>query len=226
MGGVEREIPLYSNPCRDWKATSVAAQATDSGVKVRIEGEYTEAKGFYELTFSKTGVVSVHYRFTVTEQGKCDPRQIGLVFTLPGNCQTLSWRRKASWSAYPDDHIGRAQGSAATFPKNVPPSGFAGPHVEPNWSWSQDANRSGSNDFRSTKMNIIEAALLSADGNGVRVLSDGGQHVRSWVDGQNVRLLIADYSNEGAPPFFSEYVVPRRPLQSGSTVEGTVQLVL
>ncbi len=225
MSGAEREIPFSSSPCHDWQATSVTARAIDSGVKVRVEGEYAEAKGFYEMVFAKTGVVSIHYRFTVTEKGRCDPRQIGLVFTLPGNCRTLSWRRKAYWSAYPDDHIGRAEGTAEAFAKNVPLCGFAGPRMEPKWSWSQDANRYGSNDFRSTKMNVIEAALLSADGNGVRVLSDGTQHVRAWVDGDCVRLLVADYANEGLPPFFSEYVVPRRPLRSGSTVEGTVRLV-
>ena len=52
-------------------------------------------------------------------------------------------------------------------------------------------------------------------GNGLRVLSDGSQHVRSWVDGDRVRLLVADYANEGLPLFFSEYVTPPRPLQAG-----------
>jgi hypothetical protein len=203
----------------------VRARTTESGVKVRAEGEYAEAKGFYEMAFAKTGVVSIHYRFTVTEKGKCDPRQIGLLFTLPGDCRTLCWRRRAYWSVYPDDHIGRAEGSAEAFAKNVPLCGFGGPRVEPKWSWSQDASRYGSNDFRSTKMNVIEAALLSSDGNGVRVLSDGAQHVRAWIEGDRVRLLVADYANEGLPLCFNEYVVPRRPLQSGSIIEGTVRLV-
>ncbi len=192
---------------------------------VRVDGEYAEAKGRYEYTFANTGVVSVHYRFSVTEKGKCNPRQIGLVFTLPGDCRTLTWRRKAYWSVYPGDHIGRPQGTADAFYKNVPLSGVAGPRVEPKWSWSHDANRYGSNDFRSTKANVIEAALRSPDGRGVRVLSDGTQHVRSWVDASNVRLLVADYSNEGDPLCFYDFVVPRHPLQPGSTVEGAVRLV-
>jgi beta-galactosidase len=224
MSGPEHDIPFASSPCHDWQATSVTARATDAGVKIRVEGKYAEAGGFYEMTFAKTGVVSIHYRFTVTEKGKCDPRQIGLVFTLPGDCRTLSWRRKADWNAYPDDHIGRPQGTAEAFAKNVPLCGFAGPRTQPTWSWSRDANRYGSNDFRSTKTNVFEAALLSADGRGVRVLSDGTQHVRAWVEGEHIRLLVADYANEGLPLCFCEYTVPRRPLQSGSTVEGTVRL--
>ena len=97
----------------------MTAHATDSGAEVRVEGEYAEAKGFYEITFATTGMISMRYRFTVTNKGRCDPRQIGLVFTLPGDCQTLSWRRKAYWTGYPDDHIGRPRGSAAAFVKSA-----------------------------------------------------------------------------------------------------------
>jgi beta-galactosidase len=226
MSGKEPDVSIFSAPCRDWKATSVVAQPDDSQVTIRAEGEYAEARGFFEFIFDRAGVLSVHYRFAILESGRCDPRQIGLVLALPSDCQKLSWRRKAYWSSYPDDHVGRSQGTADAFPKNVPISGLAGPRAEPSWSWSHDGNRYGSNDFRSTKMNIFEAALSSPDGHGVRVLSDGSQHVRSWLDGKNVRLLVADYANEGAPPFFSEYVVPRRPLQTGSAVEGTIRIEL
>jgi hypothetical protein len=113
---------------------------------------------------------------------------------------------------------------ATAFEPGQPLSGLAGPRTEPKWSWSKDATKSGTNDFRSTKMNVLEGSLLSPAGNGLRVLSDGSQHVRAWVDGQRTRFLVADYANEGAPPFFCEFVTPRRPLEAGSTVEGTVRL--
>ena len=38
------------------------------------------------------------------------------------------------------------------------------------------------------------------------------------------RLLVADYANEGVPLCFNEYVVPRRPLQAGTVVEGKVRI--
>ena len=224
MSGSEKDVPIYSDTCRDWKAAAVTARETAAGVEVRIEGSYAEAAGAFTVAVGSNGVVAVHYVFTVTEKGKCDPRQIGLVFSLPGDCQTLSWRRKAFWTSYPDDQIGRPQGTAAAFVSGIPLSGPAGPRVKPTWSWSQDGNRYGTNDFRSTKMNVIEASLSSSAGNGLRLLSDGSQHVRCWFDGDRMRMLVADYANEGAPPFFSEYVVPRRPLDAGATVEGTVRL--
>ena len=226
MSGSERDVALFTEACHDWKAASVTARTTGAGVEVRVEGEYSEAKGAYTLLFGNDGVVALRYAFTVTEKGRCDPRQIGVVFGLPADFQTLEWRRKAHWSAYPQDHIGRPQGAATAFVSGVPLSGLAGPRATPKWSWSADGNQYGTNDFRSTKMNILEATLHSAAGNGVRVLSDGSQHVRSWVDGGAVRMLIADYTNEGAPPFFTEHVTPHRPLNPGITVEGVVRLEL
>jgi hypothetical protein len=224
MSGLERAIPIFSDTCRDWKLTSASAKQTDDGVEIHLEGEYAEAKGAYDLSFQEDGTLTIRYAFTVTDRGKCDPRQIGVAFDLPDKCQTLSWRRKAFWSYYPDDHIGRGQGTAEAFRKGMPPVGFAGPHVQPDWSWSLDGGVHGSNDFRSTKLKILEASLVSVQGNGLRVLSDGSQHVRGWIDGDRVRFLVADYANEGLPLCFNEPVTPRRPLEAGSSVSGVVRL--
>jgi hypothetical protein len=223
MSGMEKDVPIFSDTCHKWKAASVTARQTNAGVEVRVEGEYTEAKGAYTLTFANSGVVTVHYAFKVTTKEPCDPRQIGVVFTMPTDCKTLSWRRKALWNFYPDDHIGRAEGTTTAFVKDVPLCGLGGPRQKPNGSWSQDGNKYGTNDFRSTKLNIFEASLLSAEGNGVRVLSDGSQHVRSWVDGDRVRLLAADYANEGWLWTPEGAIVPRRPLQLDTAVEGVVR---
>ncbi len=224
MSGKEKDIPIWSDCCHDWTAASVKAKKTAAGVEVQVEGAYAEAAGSYTLLFGEDRIVTVHYAFHVSEQGQCEPRQIGLVFTAPADCDTLSWRRKAFWSSYPDDHIGRPQGTAAAFAKDVPLSGLAGPRTQPTWSWSLDGNKYGSNDFRSTKLNIFEASLRSAGGNGLRVLSDASQHMRTWVDGDQVRLLVADYASEGAAPFFNEHVTPRRHLHAEDVVEGTVRL--
>jgi hypothetical protein len=223
MSGQEKDVAIYSDACRNWKATAVTAEpAADGGVTVRVEGAYTEAQGSYTFRFAKDGTLTVNYDFTA--KTGCNPRQIGIVFRLPRKCDTLSWRRNAHWNAYPDDHIGRAVGTATAFVKGVPLSGLAGARVQPTWSWSADGNKYGSNDFRSTKMNIVEATLLSPAGKGLRILSDGTQHVRSWVDGTTANLLVAEYTNHGSPAFFNEHVIPGRPLNPGSVVKGTVRL--
>ncbi len=226
MSGVEPDIPIFSDTCHNWRAKSVSARETAEGIEVRIVGAYDEAAGSFVLRFAQGSVIELGYEFTVTEPGRCDPRQIGVVFDLPAGADTLSWRRRAEWSFYPNDHIGRPQGTARALVDPRTLCGLAGPRSEPNWPWKDDANRYGTNDFRSTKRNILEASLARRDGGGLRVLSDGSQHVRAWVDAGRVRLLVADYSNEGAAPFFSEHVVPRRPLEPGSRVQGTVRLEL
>jgi len=223
MTGVEPDIPLFSDACHNWRATSVSARETAEGVEVGIEGAYDEAAGAFTLRFAQGSVIALGYDFTVAEPGRCDPRQVGVVFELPADADMLSWRRRGDWGYYPDDHIGRPEGTARAFtdPKSL--CGLAGPRVEPDWPWKDDANRHGTNDFRSTKRHILEASLANDRGVGVRVLSDGTQHVRAWVDAGRVRLLVADYTNEGAAPFFSEHVIPRRPLEPGSRVGGMVR---
>jgi beta-galactosidase len=224
-GGMEAPAQHFTNTCANWKASAVTAEATaDQGVTVRVEGAYTQAQGAYTFRFAKDGSLTLDYDFTITEKGQCDPRQIGVVFRLPRECDTLTWRRNAKWSAYPDDHIGRAQGTATAFVKGVPLSLLVGPRVLPTWSWSADATPNGCNDFRSTKMNVYEAALLSPSGQGLRLLSDGSSHVRCWVVENSANLLVADYTNHGAPQFFTEHVIPARPLKAGSVVKGTLRL--
>ena len=224
-GGMEAASQLFTDTCSNWKASAVTAETTaDQGVTVRVEGAYAQAQGAYTFRFAKDGSLTLDYDFTVTEKGQCDPRQIGVVFRLPRECDTLTWRRNAKWSAYPDDHIGRAQGTATAFVKGVPISLLAGPRVLPTWSWSADATPNGSNDFRSTKMNVYEAALLSPSGHGLRLLADGSSHVRCWVLENSANLLVAEYTNHGAPQFFTEHVIPARPLKAGSVVKGTLRL--
>jgi hypothetical protein len=224
-GGMEAASQLFTNTCSNWKASAVTAETTaDQGVTLRVEGTYAEAQGAYTFRFAKDGSLTLAYDFTVTEKGQCDPRQIGVVFRMPRESDTLTWRRNAKWSAYPDDHIGRAQGTATAFVKGVPISLLAGPRVLPTWSWSADATPNGSNDFRSTKMNVYEAALLSPSGHGLRLLADGSSHVRCWVLEDSANLLIAEYTNHGAPQFFTEHVIPARPLKAGSVVKGTLRM--
>ena len=85
----------------------------------------------------------------------------------------------------------------------------------------------GTNDFRATKENIFEATLTNRPHGGVSVVSDGSQHVRTWIDGQQLLLLVAEYSNAGAEGFFrSHAAVEDRPLKVGDIIKGSIQLQL
>jgi hypothetical protein len=244
-GGTEEwfksPVPLTA-PCIGWKARSVDARVSGDAVEVVVSGEYTEAAGQFTLRFTPDGELNVLYDFELNQTlmavkdghappkivaGRLRPRQMGIVFDLPKECDTLAWRRKTQWTYYPDDHIGRPEGKSKAFPGTPICQGSPFYHTEPIWLWSQDTTPQGSADFRSTKANIYEASLTDAAGSGLRVISDGSQHVRAWADGTANRLLVSDVNCEGCLEyFFQERVLPSPEFKPGDHVKGGVRVTL
>lgn len=192
---------------------------TSSTETLRFRGSGAAGKGWLELAPSDNGGLLVRYGITVSSAK--NPRQWGLVLTLPRAFDTLQWSRNAHWSWYPEDHIGRAQGMARANPtvrKLVEEPG-----LEPRHAWKDDSNALGSNDFRSTKTGIAKASLSAPGQPRVVVLPVPGgkdtQSVRAWVDGDCIRLLVAGFNTGGADHFFAtHYGSERRPLAEGETV--------
>jgi len=159
--------------------------------------------GVIRLIFAGDGLLTAEYELKwkpSTDPGQADRamRELGLAFDLVPACDRLSWRRIGQWSYYPEDHIGREVGSCRAFPSGQRPAEFCYTPQNPKLPWSQDETPWGCNDFRSTKHNIIEASLCVPEGAGVRVLSDGRQHVRATVeDERTIRLFINDFSGIG-----------------------------
>jgi beta-galactosidase len=155
------------------------------------------------------------------------PRQTGLVFTVPHFYNQLEWKRKGYWNAYPKDHIGALEGTAKAFNETLPVSGLAGPSKEPTTAWSFDQTANGSNIFRSTKENIYTAVLSGNGKERISVLSDGTQHFRAWIDGNNIRFLVADYNNAGRDTYLVSHAQKGyRPLRKGDSIKGVVRLRL
>ena len=81
---------------------------------------------------SQVDGLTVSYRYEILKN--INPRQVGLVFKLPGTFQQLEWDRTGQWNYYPDDHIGRLKGFASGRNDN-PLSGPAGPATKPSLAW-------------------------------------------------------------------------------------------
>jgi len=62
--------------------------------------------------------------------------------------------------------------------------------LPPAWPQGQKNSPMGSNDFRSTKRNILWTALRHPVGPGVLVLSDGRQNARATVETDRISLYI------------------------------------
>lgn len=211
--------PPYNPMATKWEQSSVDARP-DS---VTVVGEYAEAKGTFRFSIGSNGELEVAYSFTMKQA--VNPRQVGLVFDLPRSWATIAWHRNAPYTVYPSDHIGRPVGTACAFggKNNYEPYNLRNQPTRP---WCEDATEGGTHDFRSTKENIFWYQITDSTGHGVRILSDGKQHARAWVDGDKVRLLVADYSNAGGEVYFHKHVASEdRPLRAGDDISGLVRLL-
>jgi len=225
----------FNVTCREWKATSVSGKHSADAVEIAVVGQYREAAGSYMVRVDGDGVATVSYRFTYTDAEKITPRQIGIVFYTPRSCDTLTWKRKAQWSVYPDDHIGRPDGVAKAL-SDASLLARGGDWMEvafrekPTWPWYLDSNGLGTRDFRATRRNILYASLKDSVGNGVAILSDGTHHTRSYLDGDRIGLLVAWYSGPGGFSFergMCEIVgAQSMPFEKGTEIKDTVRLSL
>lgn len=225
MTGKNQTFAPFNPVCQNWVAQSVECIAMKEVIEVNILGSYKEAEGKFSYRFYPDGEITVSYNFTLLQD--ISPRQTGLVFTVPHFYNQLEWKRKGYWNAYPKDHIGALEGTAKAFNETLPVSGLAGPSKEPTTAWSFDQTANGSNIFRSTKENIYTAVLSGNGKERISVLSDGTQHFRAWIDGNNIRFLVADYNNAGRDTYLVSHAQKGyRPLRKGDSIKGVVRLRL
>lgn len=225
MTGKNQTFAPFNPVCQNWVAQSVECIAMKEVIEVNILGSYKEAEGKFSYRFYPDGEITVSYNFTLLQD--ISPRQTGLVFTVPHFYNQLEWKRKGYWNAYPKDHIGALEGTSKAFDETLPVSGLAGPSKEPTTAWSFDQTANGSNIFRSTKENIYTAVLSGNGKERISVLSDGTQHFRAWIDGNNIRFLVADYNNAGRDTYLVSHTQKGyRPLRKGDSIKGVVRLRL
>lgn len=191
----ESEVGFTSDPLADWIVESESLKYTDRGVSITVRGKYGE--NLAELTYSidKNDRLRVDYVLNIFKIGN-SIRQIGIGFHLPEEYNKLSWKRKSVWSVYPDDHIGRTEGSTKAFYPETQ-SKYLEQRIVPEHSYNKDGNEYGSNDFRSTKSCLITGKLINGSGDTVTIESNGKQHLRAWILPDATSFLIANYSDAG-----------------------------
>ena len=188
--------------------------------EIAFTGRGKLGTGLLKLVPQKDGRMLIRYMVKINED--INPRQWGLVFTLPHSFDTISWNRQSHWSWYPEHQIGRPAGSAKANPVNRKEVEILG--VKPGNVWKDDSNKLGTNDFRSTKMNIRAVSLSTPAGMALTVApadrqARNAQSVRAWVDGKQVHVLVAGFNTGGADGFFgAHYSAERKPLKKGETI--------
>ncbi len=217
MTGKTKVWDPFTAPCAGWVCRKVTSEAGTT----TVEGAYDGAEGAYTFNVQPGGGIEIAYAFTITKP--VDPRQVGLVFTLPRDCEIFSWERRGYWDVYPEDHIARLRGTVKAS------EGFeatsVGPRTKPSHPWRLDNLPYGNNDFCSTKHNVLRATLTDSTGHGIAIDGNGQQHVRCWRTASAVNVLVADYSNGGSENFLRNLAkADDRPLKPGDRVSGTVRL--
>ncbi len=206
------------------KVENASVTCKDNVAIITVSDSYDIAKGSYTLTVGSGGTMIIDYDYEMTAD--INPRQYGMVMTLPGSFNKLYWLRKGMWTVYPQDHIARLEGVADAF-VGAEFSGIAGPISKPDYPWRHDTNELGTNDFRSTKENIFRAYLSNTKGDGLALVSDGKQHVRCWVEGDMTRMLVSEYNNPGSERFFRRHAaVEDKPLKSGDRIRGSIRFTI
>ncbi|WP_326673379.1 glycoside hydrolase family 2 protein [Streptomyces sp. NBC_01257] len=166
-----------------WAGTSATAATADGQAVVTLKGRFGTIDTTFTVTVSPRGRLTTAYTISNPPPGQVS--DVGVRYVLADRTDTLSWQRDAQWTAYPDDHIGRAAGTATRLRS----SGTDGYRTRPDWPWAQDTHSyflfgkdsaaHWTNDFRSTKAQVrIARATAGAEGPGVQVESDGTDSVR------------------------------------------------
>lgn len=214
---MDNASPAETNP-KGWRLTDV--EVSPDGV-VNWRGAYADFDGGFQISMDHAGDVVIAYSFTYSGPER-NSREIGLEFELPLAFDRLDWDRRAEFSYYPADHIGRPKGTAVAHPdvkQDVPPG---------KRPFGLDDHPWGCNDFRSAKRNIYTAGLTNSAGAGIEVVSDGTQHIRATVGVDSISLKVLDFyggSATGIPEYDGAYGSGRT-LKSGDTVTGKIRLRL
>ncbi len=182
-----------------WSLTSIEAKSDGTAAVVAVHGSYAGTLAAYEFGIDGGGLLSVAYDIEGRPEGASET---GLAFILPPEAESMSWKRTGLHSVYPDDHVGRSEGTAV----RVRPGDADVYRNAPVWTWSADmadfflfgkdhAGYGATQDFRSLKASIrqAEVGFLGTKARLV-VLSDGSEAVRAEVlpDG-TVRLNVIDH---------------------------------
>ena len=216
------EYGLFSPTASNRKIESIDLTKGSTFLMITLKESYKEAVGKMILKISGDGHIIIAYEYKMLTDANL--RQWGISFALPQTMSVLTWKRKGLWNVYPQNHIGRNEGVARLF-YDHPMCGLAGPSQKPAWDYNMDQTPFGSNDFRSTKRNIMKASLTSEKSSGIQIISDGLQHLRCWELNEKVYMLVSEYDNPGSERFLREHASRFEiPLKYGESIIGKIDL--
>ena len=144
----------------------IKAEIVGNQAVVTLNGSYGNGQGVqFVLTISGNGIIHTQYTLTTAPAAGSGLSEVGISYDIPSDMESVSWLRDGLYSAYPEDHIGRNQGTAlkAREGSEENPDQYG---VEPQWPWKDDMmnyfvwgtddpnNGLATNDFRTMRENV------------------------------------------------------------------------
>ena len=132
---------------------------------VTLKGSYENGQGVqFDVRISGNGIITTDYTPT-TAPAEGSYSEVGISYDIPSDMESVSWLRDGLYSAYPEDHIGRNEGTALKVREGAAehPDQYG---VEPSWSWKDDMknyfvyatddpnNGLVTNDFKTMRENV------------------------------------------------------------------------
>jgi hypothetical protein len=199
-------LDLGTVPQLGWELKTIEWKRHGTTVVVRTQGQSRFLSRtmpvYFEYEIYGDGCLDL--RYALTEKPAVQPHHLGIGLTLPAGIDRLCWDRRAQWSNYPEDHIGRPRGTASRYSARSKSLG----RDRPAWPWREDVwepaingyvvpANAATNDFRSFRENIYWAACLNGAHDGhIRVEADGDVAVKAAPTASDrIDLLVYHHWN-------------------------------
>ena len=144
----------------------LTAEIEENQAVITMKGRY-ESGSFvtFRVSISGNGIITSEYTLTSDPPMGWGLREVGISYDVSPAMESVSWKRDGLYSAYPEDHIGRNEGTALKVREGSEenPDQYG---KEPEWPWKDDMSNyfiyaendpdSGlaTNDFRAMRENI------------------------------------------------------------------------
>ena len=202
-GGPHLQLMRSGLSIQEFWPQSCRVYVAGSEAVIDLDVIYSPIAAAFQIRIDGAGLMTVHYTvkhtpdpppaaksipWNLTDAGGYS--EVGVQFTLPASVDRLQWDRKALWTVYPEDHVGRGRGVAWKDPAVRGTDVWSNAPYDLNW-WSLweretpervESPSQTTNDFRASKEYIRTAeALLAGRTVGIQVLSEEQDAVRMEV---------------------------------------------
>lgn len=231
-GGPYLNMGFTSN-LGSWTFSSMNSMTVGNEAIVNIAGSYGQTGVLFVLSIDGSGLISTTY--TVTNLPAVYD-SIGVAFDIAAKADRITWNRNGLWSTYPEDQVGRNEGTAF----RVRGEGNEQYGVKPTWAWSQDeknfskygkddAGQRGTADFVASKNNFNYASLILGEtGKRITAQGDGYGSVKSSVnpDGTIRFEINSIWSHPAAFPGWIEANSISKPITLAAAYMNTINVRL